>query len=244
MSDGSERLDLLISERRIRARVAALARRIERDYQGRELSLVVVLKGAFVFVADLARQIGIPFTIGFISASSYGSGTRSSGAVALGGVDRLEVGARDVLVVEDILDTGRTSAAILESLRRRGRPPSRCARCCVSRRRSRSICRSNMPVSTSPTSSSSAGAWITPSATVICAGSIGSFSTAPPDSASAKISDDVFHCRESRERCCSVANLPEPSRTTRVDQVSEIFSEPGLRRAVWSYQVELQRYLD
>jgi hypoxanthine phosphoribosyltransferase len=182
MSNRSERLDLLISERRIRARVAALARRIERDYQGRELSLVVVLKGAFVFVADLARQIGIPFTIGFISASSYGSGTRSSGAVALGGVDRLEVGARDVLVVEDILDTGRTSAAILESLRRRGRPPSRCARCCVSRRRSRSICRSNMPVSTSPTSSSSAGAWITPSATVICAGSIGSFSTMAPDS--------------------------------------------------------------
>jgi hypoxanthine phosphoribosyltransferase len=120
MSNRSERLDLLISERRIRARVAALARRIERDYQGRELSLVVVLKGAFVFAADLARQIDIPFTIDFISASSYGSGTRSSGAVALGDFDRLEVGARDVLVVEDILDTGRTSAAILESLRRRG----------------------------------------------------------------------------------------------------------------------------
>ena len=120
MSNRSERLDLLISERRIRARVGALARHIERDYQGRELSLVVVLKGAFVFAADLARQIGIPFTIDFISASSYGSGTRSSGAVALGGVDRLEVCGRDVLVVEDILDTGRTSAAILEALRRQG----------------------------------------------------------------------------------------------------------------------------
>jgi hypoxanthine phosphoribosyltransferase len=120
MPNGSERLELLISERRIRARVAALARRIERDYQGRELSLVVVLRGAFVFAADLARQIGIPFTIDFISASSYGSGTRSSGAVALDAVDRLEVGARDVLVVEDIVDTGRTSAAILDALRRRG----------------------------------------------------------------------------------------------------------------------------
>lgn len=120
MSNGGERLELMISERRIRGRVAALARRIERDYRGRELSLVVVLKGAFVFAADLARQIGIPFTIDFISASSYGSGTRSSGAVTLGGVDRLEVGARDVLVVEDIVDTGRTSVAILDALRRRG----------------------------------------------------------------------------------------------------------------------------
>ena len=120
MPTGTERLDLLISERRIRARVAALARRIDADYRGRNLNLVVVLKGAFVFAADLARQIGIPFTIDFVSAASYGAGTRSSGTITLGGLDRLEIAARDVLVVEDILDTGRTSTAILDALRQRG----------------------------------------------------------------------------------------------------------------------------
>jgi hypoxanthine phosphoribosyltransferase len=81
MPNGIERLELLISERRTRARVAALARRIDADYRGRKLSLVVVLKGAFVFAADLTRQLGTPFTTDFISASSYGDGTRSSGTV-------------------------------------------------------------------------------------------------------------------------------------------------------------------
>jgi hypoxanthine phosphoribosyltransferase len=120
MPGRTERLELLISERRIRARIAALARRIDVDYRGRHLSLVVVLKGAFVFAADLARRLGTPVTTDFISASSYGAGTRSSGNVALGGMDRLQLDGRHVLVVEDILDTGRTGAAVLDLLRRRG----------------------------------------------------------------------------------------------------------------------------
>lgn len=132
MPTGTERLDLLISDRRIRARVTALARRIDADYHGRKLSLVVVLKGAFMFAADLARQIGIPWTIDFISAASYGEGTRSSGTVAIEGLDRLELGARDVLVIEDILDTGRTSAAILDALLQRG--PASLALCTLLRK--------------------------------------------------------------------------------------------------------------
>ena len=112
-----ERLELMIPERRIRARVAALARRIDGDYRDKPLSLVVVLKGAAVFAADLMRQITIPFTIDFTAAASYGADTRSSGTVALGGLDGLDLAGRHVLVIEDILDTGRTSAAIFDRLR-------------------------------------------------------------------------------------------------------------------------------
>src|SRR5260370_34887667 len=87
----AERLELLIAERRIQARVAALARRIDADYPGRSLSLVVVLKGAVVFAADLLRRITIPVTLDFISAASYGADTRSSGNVPLSCLDRLDV---------------------------------------------------------------------------------------------------------------------------------------------------------
>ena len=115
----TERLELVIPERRIRARVAALARRIDGDYRDKPLSLVVVLKGAAVFAADLMRQIAIPFTVDFVGAASYGADTRSSGEVALSGLDGLDLAGRDILVIEDILDTGRTSAAIFGRLRLR-----------------------------------------------------------------------------------------------------------------------------
>jgi hypoxanthine phosphoribosyltransferase len=127
-----ERLEPLISERRIRARTAALARRIDTDYRGRQLSLVVVLKGATIFAADLVRQITIPVTLDFIAASSYGAATRSSGEVALRGLDGLDIGGRDVLVVEDILDTGRTVTAILDRLRQQG--PASLALCALLRK--------------------------------------------------------------------------------------------------------------
>jgi hypoxanthine phosphoribosyltransferase len=128
----AERLELLISERRIRARTAALARRIGDDYRGKELSLVIVLKGAVMFAADLMRHITIPFTIDFIAAASYGEGTQSSGTVALSGLDGVAIGGRHVLVVEDILDTGRTVGAVLDSLARRG--PASLALCALLRK--------------------------------------------------------------------------------------------------------------
>ena len=111
-----ERLEPLLSERRIRARVATLGRRIDADYRRCELSFVVVLKGAVVFAADLMRQVTRPCAVDFITASSYGTAARSSGTVTLGGLDRLNVTGSDVLVVEDILDTGRTCTAIIEGL--------------------------------------------------------------------------------------------------------------------------------
>ena len=115
----AKRLEMLIAERRIRARTAALARRIDADYRSRELSLLVVLKGAMIFAADLMRHLTIPFTLDFVAASSYGNATRSSGTVALGGLDGFEIGGRHVLIIEDILDSGRTCAAIIERLEER-----------------------------------------------------------------------------------------------------------------------------
>ena len=112
----SERLEPLIAERRINARVSALARRISADYRDRPLSLVVVLKGAVIFAADLLRRLDIPATVDFVAASSYGAATRSGGDVRLAGLGRLDLAGRDVLVIEDILDTGRTGAAILDRL--------------------------------------------------------------------------------------------------------------------------------
>ena len=100
-----------------------VADQIDADYHGKRLSLVVALKGACIFAADLMRQIESPFTIDFITAASYGAATQSSGAVALSGLDRLDLAGRDVLVIEDILDSGRTSAALLDGLRRH-RPAS------------------------------------------------------------------------------------------------------------------------
>jgi hypoxanthine phosphoribosyltransferase len=128
----TERLELMISERRIRARTTALARRIDDDYRGKALSLVVVLKGAVMFAIDLMRQLAVPCTIDFIAAASYGAGTRSSGTVALSGLDRLAIDGRHVLVVEDILDTGRTLTVVLHSLRERG--PASLALCALLRK--------------------------------------------------------------------------------------------------------------
>jgi hypoxanthine phosphoribosyltransferase len=122
----------LIPERRIRARTAALARRIDADYRGQELSLVVVLKGAAIFAADLMRRISLPLTVDFVTAASYGAGTSSSGNIALGAIEGLDFARRHLLVVEDIVDSGLTGAALLAALQRRG--PASLALCALLRK--------------------------------------------------------------------------------------------------------------
>lgn len=107
----------ILSSEAIAARVAELGNEIARDYAGRDLVLVCSLKGAFVFTADLARAIGIPLRIEFIRAESYGDATVSSGSVRIREVTDLALDGRDLLLVEDIVDTGRTSARLLEVLR-------------------------------------------------------------------------------------------------------------------------------
>lgn len=132
MIDAAERLELVLSERRIRRRVAALGRSIDADYRDKQLTLVVVLKGAWMFAADLARQITIPFAIDFVTAASYGASTQSSGTVVVGAMDALDLAGHDILVIEDILDTGQTTMALLDAMRRRS--PASLAICTLLRK--------------------------------------------------------------------------------------------------------------
>jgi hypoxanthine phosphoribosyltransferase len=110
---------ILISEEQIQQRVKELAHQISADYAGRgELVLVGVLKGAFIFLADLARELCVPHTVEFIALSSYRRGTQS-GAVRLLMDVRENIEGREVLVVEDIVDTGRTLRYLIELLQTR-----------------------------------------------------------------------------------------------------------------------------
>ena len=110
---------VMIEEAKIRARVAELGIAIRRDYGEKPVHLVAVLKGAFMFLADLMRTIEGPVTCDFIAVSSYGSGTTSSGEVRLTkDLDRSLEG-RDVIIVEDIVDTGLTLSYLQEILKAR-----------------------------------------------------------------------------------------------------------------------------
>ena len=108
--------EVLISRAEISHRVEGLGRQISTDYQGRELHLVGVLNGAFIFLADLVRQLNIPCQICFLQASSYKDQKVSSGEVTL--MHNLDLSGKDVLVVEDIVDSGLTLKYILEDLQR------------------------------------------------------------------------------------------------------------------------------
>ncbi len=110
----------LYSRQQIRRRVRELAREIRRDSRGRDLVVVGVLKGAFVFTADLVRALGLPVTIDFVGLSSYRDGTDSTGVVEVRRPLSVPIDGRDVLVVEDLIDTGSTLSALLADLRRRG----------------------------------------------------------------------------------------------------------------------------
>jgi len=107
---------ILISEEQIRAKVAELGQQITVDYRGRDLMLVGVLKGAVVFMVDLARAINLPVEIDFMATSSYGASTESSGVVRiLKDLDR-SIDGRNILIVEDIVDTGLTLKYLKEIL--------------------------------------------------------------------------------------------------------------------------------
>jgi hypoxanthine phosphoribosyltransferase len=117
-TDRAAGLEPLIPAARIRRRVSALAREIDVDYRGRSLTLVVVLKGGAIFAADLMRQLTIPVAVEFITASSYAREVRSSGSVRVATPETLDLAGRDVLVIEDIIDSGLTYRRLMETLAR------------------------------------------------------------------------------------------------------------------------------
>lgn len=110
------RVDTLIPRAALEARVAELGREIARDYQGRDLVLVSVLKGSFMFCADLARAIDLPLAIEFLGLKSYGDSQTTSGVVQITSDLSRPVAGKDLLIVEDIVDTGLTMAYLRKNL--------------------------------------------------------------------------------------------------------------------------------
>ena len=115
----SEIGETLVSEEELERRVAELGAEISRDYEGRDLILIGVLKGAVVFIADLMRHLTVPVEVDFMAVSSYGSQTDSSGVVRILKDLDASIGGRDVLIVEDIIDSGLTLQYLLRNLRAR-----------------------------------------------------------------------------------------------------------------------------
>ncbi|RPH52795.1 MAG: hypoxanthine phosphoribosyltransferase [Desulfobacteraceae bacterium] len=107
----------VIKKDEIESKIVDIARRISNDYKDSELILVGILKGAFVFMSDLMRRLTIPVQIDFICASSYGSGTSNSGDIKLTKELGIDICNKDVLIVEDIIDTGSTLLYLIEYLK-------------------------------------------------------------------------------------------------------------------------------
>jgi|ERR1700733_15028110 hypoxanthine phosphoribosyltransferase len=112
-------LEVLIDAGRLRDRVRGIGRAITRDYEGKDLHLIGVLKGACIFLSDLMRYIDLPLSIDFIGISSYGGSTKSSGEVKITKDLDLSLEGKHVLVVEDIIDTGLTLNYLLNIFRSR-----------------------------------------------------------------------------------------------------------------------------
>ena len=103
--------EVLFSQQQLEERVTQIAQEITRDYAGKEIVLISVLRGSFVFMADLCRHIDLPCTIDFMSVSSYGKGTSSTGQVQITKDLSGDISGKHILVVEDILDSGNTGQA-------------------------------------------------------------------------------------------------------------------------------------
>lgn len=115
----AETIEVMFSEKEVSDRIKALGKQISEDYEGKQLHLVCVLKGGVFFLCELAKHISVPVSFDFMSVSSYGDATVSSGEVKIGKDLDEPLEGRDVLVVEDIVDSGRTLSYLLDMLMKR-----------------------------------------------------------------------------------------------------------------------------
>ena len=115
----AENVRILLKEEEVDKRIAEVAAMINRDYAGKEVHLICILKGGVFFTCELAKRLTVPVSMDFMSVSSYGSGTESSGVVRI--VKDLDesIAGKNVLTVEDIIDSGRTLAYLIEILKQR-----------------------------------------------------------------------------------------------------------------------------
>ncbi len=116
----AERVEVMLTEEQVDARIQAIGEQISKDYAGKQIHLICVLRGGAFFMCELAKRITVPVSLDFMSVSSYGGDTKSSGVVKI--VKDLDdsIKDKDVLVVEDIVDSGRTLSYLMEMLRDRG----------------------------------------------------------------------------------------------------------------------------
>ena len=115
----AEKISVLISEQDVDARIAEIGAQISKDYEGKQVHLICILKGSVYFTCELAKRITVPVTMDFMSVSSYGDGTSSSGVVKIAKDLDETIEGKDVIVIEDIIDSGRTLSYLLEILQRR-----------------------------------------------------------------------------------------------------------------------------
>ncbi len=115
----AEKISVLLSEEEVDARIKAIGEQISKDYEGKQIHMICVLKGGTFFMCELAKRITVPVSLDFMAVSSYGGDTKSSGVVKI--VKDLDdaIQGKDVLVVEDIVDSGRTLSYLMEMLRDR-----------------------------------------------------------------------------------------------------------------------------
>ncbi len=115
-----DKIRVLLSEEEVNERICQIAEQISRDYEGKSLHLICILKGGVFFTCELAKRLTVPVSLDFMSVSSYGDDTKSSGVVRI--VKDLDepLADRDVLIVEDIIDSGRTLSYLIEVLKQRG----------------------------------------------------------------------------------------------------------------------------
>ena len=115
----AETIRVMISEEDVDAKIAELGRQISEDYAGKQVHLICILKGSVFFMCELAKRITVPVSMDFMSVSSYGDGTKSSGIVKIAKDLDEALEGKDVIVIEDIIDSGRTLYYLLEVLQKR-----------------------------------------------------------------------------------------------------------------------------
>lgn len=114
-----EEINVLIDEEKLIGRIKEIAEEINRDYEGKEIYLLCILKGSIYFTCELSKYLKSPVKISFMSVSSYGDGLTSSGAVSIKQDSDLDFNGKDVIVIEDIIDSGRTLSFLLHMLAKR-----------------------------------------------------------------------------------------------------------------------------